>query len=74
MTATDLPFPRSGSTVITGPSNVGETRLTARALDAWVESNGTEGVVLFDFGPEFEHDDRILGRHLERFTELSDEN
>lgn len=67
---TNLPFELSGTTLITGPSNVGKTRLTARALDAWVERHGPDGVVVFEFGPEFEHEGRILGRHLSRFGAL----
>lgn len=69
---TDLPFPLSGRTLITGPSNAGKTRLTARALDEWVAENGPDGVVVFEFGPEFEQDGRILGGHLERFGALPD--
>lgn len=69
---TNLPFELSGSTLITGPSNVGKTRLTARALDTWVMRHGPAGVVVFEFGPEFEHEGRILGRHLSRFGTLPD--
>lgn len=69
---TDLPFALSGTTLITGPSNVGKTRLTARALDAWVERHGPDGVVVFEFGPEFEHEGRILGRQLSGFGALPD--
>ena len=36
----DLPFPLAGSTLVTGPSNVGKTRLTYRALVDWVEQIG----------------------------------
>jgi hypothetical protein len=68
----DLPFPLSGTTLIVGPSNVGKTRLTARALDTWVGSRGVEGVVVLDFAPEFERDGRVLGGRLTRFGPLPD--
>jgi len=66
----DLPFPLSGTTLIVGPSNVGKTRLTARALDAWVDSRGPGGVVVLDFAPEIERDGRVLGGRLSRFGPL----
>lgn len=69
---THLPFPLAGSTLITGPSNVGKTRLTARALHAWLIDHGPTGVVIFEFGPEFRHEGRILGRHLARFESIPD--
>lgn len=68
----DPPVPLSGSTLIVGPSNAGKTRLTARALDAWVAANGTDGVVVLDFAPEFERDGRLVGGHLDRFTTIPD--
>ena len=68
--AADRSVPLRGSTVITGPSNVGKTRLTARALDAWVAEHGPEDLVVFEFGPELELDGRILGGHLTRFTSI----
>lgn len=69
---TDLPFPLSGSTLIVGPSRTGKTRLTAQALDAWIELKGTEGVVVFEFAPEVERDGRVLGGRLDRFTTIPD--
>jgi hypothetical protein len=66
----DLPFPLSGSTLVTGPSNAGKTRLTARALDAWVTERGSEGVVALDFAPEVERDGVLLGGRLTRFCDL----
>lgn len=69
---TDLPFPLAGTTLIVGPSNVGKTRLTAAALDAWVEREGTEGVVVLDFAPELERDGAVLGGRLDRFTTVPD--
>jgi len=65
---TDLPFPLTGATLIVGPSNVGKTRLTARALTAWLEREGTEGVVVLEFAPEVERDGRVLGGRLDRFV------
>lgn len=68
-----LPFPLSGSTLITGPSNVGKTRLTSRALENWVAEEGPGGVVVFEFGPEVVRDGRILGGRLTRFTTIPDD-
>lgn len=67
MTDPDLP-PLAGTTLIVGPSNVGKTRLTARALTAWLAREGPAGVVVFDFAPEVERDGRILGGRLDRFV------
>ena len=64
----DLPFPLAGTTLIVGPSNVGKTRQTARALTAWLECEGTDGVVVLEFAPEVERDGRILGGRLDRFV------
>lgn len=69
----DLPFPLSGTTLIVGPSNVGKTRLTARALRAWVDSRGPGGVVVLDFAPEVERDGRVLGGRLSRFGPLPED-
>jgi hypothetical protein len=63
-----LPFPLAGPTLIVGPSNVGKTRLTARALTAWLDREGTDGVVVFEFAPEVERDGRVLGGRLDRFV------
>lgn len=68
----DLTFPLSGTTLIVGPSNVGKTRLTARALREWVDSRGSDGVVVLEFGPEIERDGRVLGGRLSRFGPLPD--
>jgi hypothetical protein len=65
-----LPVPLSGSTLVVGPSNVGKTTLTARALERWVDAHGPDGVVVLDFGPEIERDGRLLGGRLSRFTGL----
>ncbi|MFB6303080.1 MAG: hypothetical protein ABEH78_09505 [Haloferacaceae archaeon] len=73
MTGSGLPFPLSGSTLITGPSNAGKTTLTAHALAAWLDEHGPRGVVLLEFGPEFEHEGRTLGRRLSRYTAVPDE-
>jgi len=68
VTDADLPVPLSGTTLIVGPSNVGKTRLTARALTAWLERDGPDGVVVFEFAPEVERDGRVLGGRLDRFV------
>lgn len=62
-----LPFELSGTILITGPSNVGKTRLTAKALEAWLACHGSSGVVVFEFGPEYETGDRVLGGRLTQF-------
>lgn len=67
---TSLPFPLKGSTLIMGPSNVGKTTLTATALRTWLDANGSDGVIVFEFGPEYEHGGRILGRRLSRFSDI----
>ncbi|MFC7141497.1 hypothetical protein ACFQMA_16870 [Halosimplex aquaticum] len=67
---TDLGFPLDGSTLIVGPSQAGKTRLTARALEAWIDREGPTGVVLLEFGPEYEHEGTVLGRRLERYTDV----
>lgn len=69
----DLPFPLRETTLIVGPSNVGKTTLTARALDAWVAERGTEGVVVFEFAPEVEREGVLLGGRLSQFTTIPDE-
>ncbi|KOX92376.1 hypothetical protein AMS69_13450 [Haloarcula rubripromontorii] len=66
---TGVEFPLSGSTLVTGPSNAGKTQTTAAALDAWLDREGTDGVVL-DFAPELERDGTILGGRLDRFVTL----
>jgi hypothetical protein len=67
-----LSLPLYGTTLVVGPSNVGKTRLTARALDAWVAENGPEGVVVLDFAPTVERDGEILGGPLTQFTAIPD--
>ena len=67
-------IPLSGTTLLLGPSNVGKTTRTARALERWVDLHGPAGVVVLDFGPEVEHDGRILGGRLDRFTHLLDDD
>jgi hypothetical protein len=67
-----LPFRLAGSTLIVGPSQAGKTRLTARALETWVDRQGTEGLVVLEFAPELERDGRILGGRLDRFTTIPD--
>lgn len=70
MTATSVPL--AGSTLVVGPSQTGKTRLTARALETWVERNGTAGVVVLEFAPEVERDGEVLGGRLSRFTDVPD--
>ena len=65
-----LQFSLVGTTLLTGPSNVGKTRLTARAMDMWIANCGSAGVVVLDFAPEVEHDGRLLGGRLSRFTSV----
>jgi hypothetical protein len=67
---TDLPLPPTGTALATGPSNAGKTRLTARALDAWVAEYGADGVVVLDFAPELERDGTLLGGRLTQFTDV----
>ena len=63
----------SGSTLILGPSDVGKTRATASALEEWITTRGTDGVVVLDFAPEICRDDgTLLGGRLTRFTTLPD--
>jgi len=61
-------LPHPGTTLIVGPSNAGKTRRTAAAFDAWLDREGSDGVVVFEFAPELERDGRILGGRLDRFT------
>lgn len=67
---TELGFPLEGSTLIVGPSQAGKTQLTARAMEAWIEREGQRDVVLLEFGPEYDRDGTILGRWLERYTDI----
>ncbi|WP_135304435.1 hypothetical protein [Haloarcula amylovorans] len=64
------PVPLAGRTLVVGPSNVGKTRLTAQALEAWTATNGPEACVVLDFAPEVERDGTILGGHLTQFTNV----
>lgn len=64
--------PEPGVTLVVGPGNVGKTRRTAAALDAWVAEHGPDGVVVLDFAPEIERDGRVLGGRLDRFTTVPD--
>lgn len=70
---TDLRFPLAGATLIVGPSQAGKTRLTARALEVWVERHGPAGVVVLEFAPEIECGGEILGGRLDRFTSIPDD-
>ncbi|MDL5360889.1 hypothetical protein [Halalkalicoccus sp. NIPERK01] len=67
-----MTLPTSGRVLLTGPSNVGKTRLTAGALAAWVEEHGAENVAVLEFAPEVERDGVLLGGRLDRFTDLPD--
>jgi hypothetical protein len=66
----DRPFPLSGSTLIVGPSGVGKTTQTARALESWLDRYGPDGTVVFDFGPDIEREGRIVGARLDRYTTI----
>jgi hypothetical protein len=66
------PIPLSGTTLLLGPSNVGKTTQTARALERWVDAHGAADVVVLDFGPEVERDGTVLGGRLDRVTDLLD--
>ena len=68
----DVPVQLGGSTLVVGPSGVGKTRLTARALDAWVAREGAGSVVVLEFAPELERDGHLLGGRLDRFTTVPD--
>ncbi len=56
--------------LLTGPSNVGKTRLTARTLERWIGAHDAEGVVILDFAPEIERDGVLLGGRLSRFVDI----
>ncbi|WP_158855510.1 hypothetical protein [Halorhabdus sp. CUG00001] len=70
---TDSPVPLSGTTLLAGPSQVGKTRTTARAFEAWLDRHGTDGVVVLEFAPEVERDGELLGGRLDRFTSVPDD-
>lgn len=63
-------LPLAGRVLLTGPSNVGKTRLTARMLERWIDARDAEGVVILDFAPEIERDGVLLGGRLSRFTDI----
>jgi hypothetical protein len=64
--------PLQGTTLVVGPSNVGKTRVTAAALDSWVDKYGPAGVAVLDFAPTVERDGEILGGPLTQFTTIPD--
>ena len=66
----NFPFPLDGSTLITGPSNSGKTILTSQAISNWISENGSENIVILEFGPEYYHNGKILGRHISRFIDF----
>lgn len=70
---TDPRLTPTGSTLIVGPSGVGKTRLTARALEDWVDEHGPCDTVVFEFGPELERDGRVIGGRLDRFVSIPDD-
>ena len=63
----------TGSTLIVGPSGAGKTRLTAMALQKWIDENGTDGVVVLEFGPSIEHEGRLVGGRLDRFVDIPED-
>ncbi len=62
--------PRSGRTLITGRSGVGKTRLTAAALQRWLDECGPADVVVLEFAPEVMHDGRLVGGRLHRHFDI----
>ncbi|WP_277542059.1 hypothetical protein [Haloarcula laminariae] len=66
------PVPLDGTTLAVGPSNAGKTRLTAQALDRWLDAHGPDGCVVLDFAPAIERDGEILGGPLTQFTTVPD--
>jgi len=68
-----MDVPLDGATLIVGPSNVGKTRETARALDAWLDEHGPESCVVLDFAPTVERDGEVLGGPLTQFTTVPDD-
>lgn len=76
MTEESHPFeglPRTGSLLVVGPSGAGKTRLTARTLQDWIDTEGTEGVVVLEFGPAIERDGDLVGGHLDRFVDIPED-
>lgn len=67
-----LPFPLDGTTLVVGPSNAGKTRLTAQALDSWLDTHGPDGCVVLDFAPTLERNGTVLGGPLTQFTTVPD--
>lgn len=68
MADTDAP---TDKVLITGPTGSGKTRHTAALLEAWVQTHGTDGVVVLEFAPEHRtRDGRILGRRMRRYMEI----
>lgn len=70
---TDTSVELSGTTLLVGPSQVGKTRRTAAAFDAWLDRHGPDGVVVLEFAPEIERDGQLLGGRLTRFTTVPDD-
>lgn len=58
--------------LVTGPSNAGKTRATARRLCEWRDERGSAGLVVLDFAPALERDGRVLGGRLTRFVDPGD--
>ncbi|MFO7926194.1 MAG: hypothetical protein ACQET5_02500 [Halobacteriota archaeon] len=65
--------PLSGTTLIVGPSGVGKTRRTARALEAWLDTRGPAGVVVLEFGPSIVRDGDIVGGRIDRFVDVPED-
>ncbi len=60
----------TGTTLIVGPVGVGKTRLTANTLSRWIDTHGSEGVVVLDFAPEIETLDGLIGGRINRFVDV----
>ncbi|MFO8113893.1 MAG: hypothetical protein R6U01_00820 [Halorubrum sp.] len=67
---TDRQVPRTGSTLVVGPSGAGKTTLTAGALADWLADRDPSEAAVFEFGPELEREDRVVGGRLDRFVSV----
>lgn len=61
--------PPTGRVLLTGPSNAGKTRATARAVRQWLDAHGAQGVVVLDFAPDYRQGAQVVGRPLSVFLD-----